>query len=172
MRSALIQFFKHEKNRIISYIEKKIASIIDMGAEDVLHDVMLKMLSLPGENINIDNISSYVYRSVNNRIIDGYRRKKNIISIDNDADCNESRDFLIKGSNSSIIDELHSKELREFIYRIVEKLPDKQKAVWIATEIEGKKITELSVEWGISVNTLLSRKHRANLVLRDALSGY
>jgi DNA-directed RNA polymerase specialized sigma24 family protein len=48
-------------------------------------------------------------------------------------------------------------------------LPDEQREVFIAHEIEGKSFKELSAETGVSVNTLLSRKRYAVLHLRDRL---
>jgi DNA-directed RNA polymerase specialized sigma24 family protein len=48
-------------------------------------------------------------------------------------------------------------------------LPDEQRAVFVAHELEGRGFKELSAESGVSVNTLLSRKRYAVLYLRHRL---
>jgi RNA polymerase sigma factor (sigma-70 family) len=51
----------------------------------------------------------------------------------------------------------------------LEELPKEQRDVFIAHEIEGRSFKELSAEMGVTVNTLLSRKHYAVLRLRERL---
>jgi RNA polymerase sigma factor (sigma-70 family) len=51
----------------------------------------------------------------------------------------------------------------------LDELPEEQREVFIAHEIEGRSFKELSTETGVSVNTLLSRKHYAVLHLRKRL---
>ena len=59
--------------------------------------------------------------------------------------------------------------LLEELEAALEELPDEQREVFIAHEIEGKSFKELSAETGVSVNTLLSRKRYAVLHLREQL---
>jgi DNA-directed RNA polymerase specialized sigma24 family protein len=49
------------------------------------------------------------------------------------------------------------------------ELPDEQREVFIAHELEGRSFKELSQETGTSLNTLLSRKRYAVLHLRERL---
>jgi len=49
------------------------------------------------------------------------------------------------------------------------ELPEEQREVFIAHELEGRSFKELSKESGIGVNTLLSRKRYAVLHLRQRL---
>ena len=49
------------------------------------------------------------------------------------------------------------------------ELPDEQREVFVAHELEGRSFKELSAESGVGVNTLLSRKHYAVLHLRQRL---
>jgi RNA polymerase sigma factor (sigma-70 family) len=51
------------------------------------------------------------------------------------------------------------------------ELPDEQREVFIAHEIEGRSFKELATETGLSMNTLLSRKHYAVIHLRERLRG-
>jgi RNA polymerase sigma factor (sigma-70 family) len=51
----------------------------------------------------------------------------------------------------------------------LDELPDEQREVFVAHEIEGRSFKELAAETGLNVNTLLSRKHYAVLHLRRRL---
>ena len=51
----------------------------------------------------------------------------------------------------------------------LEELPQSQREVFIAHELMGRSFKEIAAETGLSVNTLLSRKHYAVLHLRQRL---
>jgi len=51
----------------------------------------------------------------------------------------------------------------------LDELPEGQREVFIAHELEGRSFKELAAETGIRVNTLISRKHYAVLHLRQRL---
>jgi RNA polymerase sigma factor (sigma-70 family) len=51
----------------------------------------------------------------------------------------------------------------------LDELPDEQREIFIAHELEGRSFKELAAETGVSVNTLLSRKRYAVLHLRRRL---
>ena len=51
----------------------------------------------------------------------------------------------------------------------VDELPEEQRAVFIAHELDGKSFKEMAAESGVGINTLLSRKRYAVLHLRERL---
>jgi len=51
----------------------------------------------------------------------------------------------------------------------LDELPQEQRDVFVAHEIEGRSFKEIADESGVSLNTLLSRKHYAVLHLRERL---
>ena len=59
--------------------------------------------------------------------------------------------------------------LLEEVEFALSELPDEQREVFIAHELEGRSFKELSAETGVNVNTLLSRKRYAVLHLRERL---
>ena len=59
--------------------------------------------------------------------------------------------------------------MRSKIYEAIDSLPDEQKAVFIETELNGRSFRDLSDEWGIPMGTLLARKSRALLKIRESL---
>jgi len=58
---------------------------------------------------------------------------------------------------------------REQLYRAIRELPEEQREVFVAHELEGRSFKEMAAETGVSVNTLLSRKRYAVLHLRERL---
>ena len=59
--------------------------------------------------------------------------------------------------------------LLEELEDAIEELPQEQREVFVAHEIDGRSFREISAATGVSVNTLLSRKHYAVLHLRERL---
>ena len=51
----------------------------------------------------------------------------------------------------------------------VNELPEEQREVFVAHELEGRSFKEMAAETGVSVNTLLSRKRYAMQHLRERL---
>ena len=51
----------------------------------------------------------------------------------------------------------------------LDELPEEQREVFVAHELMGYSFKELALQSGVSVNTLLSRKHYAVLHLRQRL---
>ncbi len=51
----------------------------------------------------------------------------------------------------------------------LDELPEEQREVFVAHELEGRSFNELAAATGLGVNTLLSRKHYAVLHLRRRL---
>jgi RNA polymerase sigma factor (sigma-70 family) len=59
--------------------------------------------------------------------------------------------------------------LLEELDAALEELPEEQRAVFIAHEMDGRSFKELAADTGVGVNTLLSRKHYAVVHLRQRL---
>ena len=51
----------------------------------------------------------------------------------------------------------------------IAELPEPQRQVFVAHELEGRSFKEISAATGVGVNTLLSRKHHAVRRLRERL---
>jgi RNA polymerase sigma factor (sigma-70 family) len=59
--------------------------------------------------------------------------------------------------------------LLDEIESAVEELPQEQRDVFVAHELEGRSFKEIAAQTGVNVNTLLSRKRYAVLHLRERL---
>ena len=101
---------------------------------------------------------------------DHLRHSSRPISLDkiDEVSCVAILETLID-THADIEMNLQREELQEQLHAAMMKLEPKQRAIWIATEIEGYTFKELSAKWGEPIGTLLSRKSRATKVLKMIL---
>ena len=77
---------KKQRQRFIHYVRSIVKESTGIEAEDVVHDVILKLLERADLVPHMDNLTAYVYRSLKNRVIDLTRTHKHTISIHADDD--------------------------------------------------------------------------------------
>jgi RNA polymerase sigma factor (sigma-70 family) len=141
-----------------------------MDAEDIVADVVFNLYNKISIEHQIESVLAYTYRSVRNRIIDYTRQSKMSVSLDKlDAFSGLALSELIPDPNASIEIKIENEEIKRQLYSALMELDAKQRAVWVATEIEGTTFKELSVKWGEPIGTLLSRKSRATKALKTRL---
>ena len=58
---------------------------------------------------------------------------------------------------------------REALEQALRALPEEQRAVFVAHEIDGRSFKDIAAETGVNLNTLLARKRYAVLHLRKLL---
>jgi RNA polymerase sigma factor (sigma-70 family) len=171
-REHLIDFWKAERGRLVRYVRGLIDDTADRDSEDVVQDVLESILRQLDVNRPIEDLSAYVYRALRNRVIDLFRKKKDMTSIDAalDDDAELSLSSLLSDTSASAFDELYGTEIRHRIFEAIEALNDDEKAVVIETELNERTFKELAEAWGIPLGTLLSRKSRALVKIADALA--
>lgn len=160
-----------ESSRLRKFIERRVPDIGD--AEDVLQDVFYELVEANRLLMPIEHVTGWLFRVARNRITDLFRRKKPE-RLGDAATGVEGEELLkledllpspdagpeARYARSVLLDEL---ELA------LDELPTEQRRVFIAHELEGRSFKEMAAESGVSVNTLLSRKHYAVLHLRERL---
>jgi RNA polymerase sigma factor (sigma-70 family) len=164
--SRIMQFMLEEKLKLYSYIRGKIQGISPMDVEDIIGDVILSIFVRSDISSYIENFAAYIYKSINNKIIDYVRNNKKHVSLEEEG---ISVLDIVPDAKSDIDDEIKRKEIKRRIYLALESLESKQKAVWIATEVEGRSFKELADLWNEPIGTLLSRKSRATKFLQNKL---
>ncbi|HEX2947398.1 MAG TPA: RNA polymerase sigma factor [Clostridia bacterium] len=173
-RGKLFVFFANEGKKLNNYVRRKIQSINDMDAEDIVGDVMLNLFNKPDITARVENLAAYVYRSLYYKIIDYQRSNHKTISLQSYLDEN-GEDLLIKliaDKGISVSSEVERKEFFRKLAQAISSLDQKQRAVFIATEFEGRSFKELSVLWNEPIGTLLSRKYRTIKALQIMLKDY
>jgi RNA polymerase sigma factor (sigma-70 family) len=159
--SKFSQFFQKEYFGLVRYVRRLIDDAADRDAEDIVQDVMLSIFDRADVTMPIENLAAYVYRSLRNKVVDIFRKKEDVISLQ----------YVISDIRYDTERAVERKELMEFVFGAVGSLPDEQRAVLIATEWEGWSFRELSERWGIPIGTLLARKSRALQHIRKKLTG-
>jgi RNA polymerase sigma factor (sigma-70 family) len=160
---------RREQLRLRDFIRRRVPDPRD--AEDVLQDVFYKLVEANRLLMPIDHITGWLFRVARNRITDLFRKKKP----ESFGDVTDEDDELLPleellpsadagpealYARSVLIDEL---ELA------IDELPEEQRDVFVAHELEGRSFKEIASETGVNVNTLLSRKRYAVLQLRERL---
>jgi RNA polymerase sigma factor (sigma-70 family) len=158
--------------RLWSFIRKRVADPGD--AEDILQDVFYELVEAYRLMKPVEQVGAWLFRVARNRIIDLFRKKKTL-PLDR-----ESPDVGTDGEFLGIEDLLPSTEagpeaayargvLLDELEAALDELPEEQRDVFVAHELEGRSFRELAAETGLGVNTLLSRKHYAVIHLRRRL---
>jgi len=157
----LSEIFRREQGRLRSFVRKRVADEGD--AEDILQDVFFALVEANWLTRPVEQAGAWLFRVARNRIIDFFRKKRPVqFEAEGIEDLLPSADA---GPEEAYVRSLLWEELEQALA----ELPEEQRAVFIAHEIEDRSFRELAAETGVSVNTLLSRKRYAVLHLRDRL---
>jgi RNA polymerase sigma factor (sigma-70 family) len=162
---------EREQSRLRNFIRRRVPDPRD--AEDILQDVFYKLVEANRMLMPIDHVAGWLFRVARNRIIDLFRQKKpesfgDITVADEDDGLLRLEDLL--PSPDAGPEALYARNvLLEELELAVDELPDEQRRVFVAHELEGRSFKEIAAETGVSVNTLLSRKRYAVLHLRGRL---
>jgi RNA polymerase sigma factor (sigma-70 family) len=168
----LTEFWLTERNRLVNYVKRLIEDAADRDGEDIVQDVLLSVLSRDNEMDPIEDLSSYIYRSIRNRVIDYMRKRKDTVQFDttDDEDSHLSLSNILHDPKYDALDEVMRGEVRGRIFEAIGELGDEEKAVLIETEFNGVKFRELSELWEVPMGTLLTRKSRAISKIRESLA--
>jgi RNA polymerase sigma factor (sigma-70 family) len=162
---GLAEFFIAEWRSLVRTVRSWLSEASEWDAEDVVQDVAVSMFESADITAPIRNLSAYVYRALRNRVVDLYRARLPESARDPDSLLEALGDERTEVGAS-----LENGEVRERLFEAIDRLPAEQRAVFLATELEGFKFRELSRLWRVPVGTLLSRKHRAVQTLRTTLT--
>jgi len=162
---------KREQSRLRNFIRRRVPDPEDV--EDILQDVFYELVEANRLLMPIEHITGWLFRVARNRIIDLFRKKKPE-SFSDKALVNEDDELLrfedLLPSPDAGPEALYVRRLLlDELALAVSELPEDQRAVFMAHELEGRSFKEMSAQTGLSVNTLLSRKHYAVLHLRKRL---
>jgi RNA polymerase sigma factor (sigma-70 family) len=166
----LYEFFTKEGEKLQRYLLKKSKRINEMDAQDIVDEVMLQLLSVIGMRGPVKNLPAYVYRALQNRMIDTFRQNERITSLSTPLPGEEDLTILDKlKDKQDVSSEVEHTELVKRLTDAIDQLEPKQRAVFIATEFDGQSFKELSEKWKEPIGTLLSRKSRAMKALQIQL---
>lgn len=141
------------QNDLLAYVIKRVKD--RSLAEDIVHDVFLKVQAKATQVRENDKILGWIYSITRNTIIDHFRFQSRIVKAD-DLDWEEDK-----------------KNLNECVERcITEKLstlPPKYKEALVLSEMQGLSQLELAKQLNISYSGAKSRVQRARQMLKEQM---
>jgi len=161
-----------EESRLRNFIRSWVPQEADV--EDVLQDVFFELIEAQRLMTPLREAGAWLFRVARNRITDLFRRRG--------AEFRRMEPFVEGPDGEGLALEAWlpsgdegpeaayaRKVLLEELDAALEELPEEQRAVFVAHELEGLSFKELAEATGLPINTLLSRKHYAVLHLRKRL---
>lgn len=163
-----------ERSRLGRFIARRVADPAD--AEDILQDVLQEFINAYRLPSSIEQVGAWLFRVARNRIIDRFRRKQHEpllldtreSATDEDDDA-ERLDFALPATDGGPEAEYVRAALLLALQQAIGELPDEQREVFLAHELEGRSFKQLAAQSGTAINTLLARKRYAVLHLRRRL---
>lgn len=175
LTAQIEQLYRTDRKKFLGFIRQRVRT--QEEAEDILHDVFANVLAA-AQHVDkpIENVASWVFTAVRNRIIDSYRKKKtdsfsDMLTPSQIEEGVESFENFIADDSYSPETELLRKTIWEEVQKGLAELPPEQREVFEKNEFEGVSFREMSEATGVNINTLLARKRYAVLHLREKL-GY
>jgi RNA polymerase sigma-70 factor (ECF subfamily) len=164
-------FFTSERQRLVNYVRSLIHDAAERDVEDIVQDVFVSIFSRDDNLLAIEDLSGYVYQSLRNRVIDYFRRNKKMIPLDfsGENDSHSALSNLLFDEKNNSFDKYAEAESRHRVLSAIDSLSAQEKAIIIENEFNGRTFHELSEEWGIPLGTLLSKKSRALVKIKDIL---
>jgi RNA polymerase sigma factor (sigma-70 family) len=169
--SQISEIITRERSRLRNFIRRRVPDPAD--AEDIVQEVFYELIEANRLLMPIEHVTGWLFRVARNRITDLFRKKKPE-SFSDAAPAGESGEVLqiedLLPSPDAGPEALYVRHvLLEELELALDELPEEQRDVFVAHEVEGRSFKEMAAETGVSVNTLLSRKRYAVLHLRERL---
>ena len=167
----ITEVVERDQPRLRNFIRRRVPDPRD--AEDILQEVFYELVEANRLLMPIEHVTGWLFRVARNRITDLFRKKKpesfsDAAVVDENDELLRLEDLL--PSPDAGPEALYARNvLLDELELAIEELPEEQREVFVAHEVEGRSLVEMAAESGVSVNTLLSRKRYAVLHLRERL---
>jgi len=160
-----------ERPRLRNFIRRRVPDPAEV--EDIVQDVFYRLVEANRLLMPIEHVTGWLFSVARNRITDLFRKKKPESFSEQATETEEGELLQIEdllpspeaGPDAAYLRSLLLEELE----LALDELPDEQREVFVAHEMEGRSFREMAEESGVNINTLLARKRYAVLHLRERL---
>jgi RNA polymerase sigma factor (sigma-70 family) len=171
-RESIAAVFARTRDRLASFIRRRVSDQDE--ADDILQDVFRELVEAYRLPAPIEQVSAWLYRVARNRIIDRFRKKKELSASEADVESlGANPDYRLDLTLPALEagpDAAYARwALLNALQTALTELPEEQREVFLAHEIRGVAFKDMSRTLGVPVNTLLARKRYAVLFLRERL---
>lgn len=169
-KNKISAFFAKEYGKLVNFVKGRISGMAEADAEDIVQDVALRLFEAPDITRPVERLAAYIYQALRNKIADIFRKRHPELSLDSAYPPGQgfSLKEIIPDDRYGAESLAEKKELLSRLYQAIDSLNPEERAVLLATEFDGCSFSELALEWGIPLGTLLARKSRAVKKIRDA----
>lgn len=167
----ITEVVKREQPRLRNFIRRHVPDPRD--AEDILQEVFYELVRATRLLMPIEHLTGWLFRVARNRITDLFRKKQPDsfaeMSVPNEEGESLQLEDLLPSPDAGP-DAIYARSvLLDELEFALDELPEEQREAFVKHELEGRSFKEIAAESGVSINTLLSRKHYAVLHLRERL---
>ena len=128
-------------------------------AEDLVQDIFVKAVTAINSNRVPSNLTGWLYAVARTTVVDYYRSRR--------LDVTELDENLPDSQQAN--DELLNQELATCLKPLVLQLPTIYRDTLLATDFDGRTMSSLAKEQGLSSSAIKSRASRARAMLREKL---
>ena len=169
--SAFHRIYSRHERQLFFYINSMVRH--RETAEDIFQEVWVLIVAKLPKFAFKGSFKNWIYTIAHHKVIDHTRKVagKYNISLDETIGTDEKMTYLdiIADPSPDIIDQLTTKEMIDKIQKAAEKLPDKQKEVFLLRCDADLKFKEIAEMTGDPLNTILGRMHYAIKKIRSEL---
>lgn len=163
--SIIGEFFEENYHQFKRYLRSRFNELNEYDAEDIIQQTIMKLLYKGDDFLSINNLSSYVYTSLQNNARDHFKKSNRI-------ELHGEYTVEMEAGARTVEEEILLKELKAYLKQAIFSLDEDARYIFIETEIKGRSYKDIVDETGIKLGTWLSRKSRAKQKLREALQHY
>ena len=165
--SAIAATVLRERGRLGNFIRRRVSDAAE--AEDILQDVFESFIESYRLPEPIEQIGAWLYRAARNRIIDRFRKKREVLLEPTEDDEHYQLGLDLPSLEDGPEAAYARAILLDRLQQALDELPPLQREIFIAHELDGISFKQLAHDAGVPMNTLLARKRYAVLHLRERL---
>jgi len=150
---SIDQIWRDYHGRLLSFIRRRVGADL---AEDILHDVFVKVHSRLDTLADANRVQSWLYQIARNTIIDYHRTHKNAEPLPDEMAQQQEHD-----------DDEEWRELGKCLLPMIERLPEGYREAILLSEIDGLPLKEVARRLNLSLPGAKSRVQRGREKLRN-----
>ena len=163
---------KANSGKLLHFIRRFVKR--DEEAQDILQDVFYQFVVGYDQIKSMDQITSWLFRVARNKATDNHRKMKpnsfSELTVNNSEEEPLMLEDILPDTNDLPDQELLKEVIWQRIEELLAEMPKAQRDVFTQHEFEQMSFKQIAEQTGDTVNTLISRKRYAILILREGLA--
>jgi RNA polymerase sigma-70 factor (ECF subfamily) len=144
---AFDQIYELYSHKLFSFVHRLLKS--EAEATDIVQEVFLKIWESREKLSEYKLLNSFIFTIAYHRSVDLIRKR-----INDQKYFEYLKESAVFADNQSIIDDIEYNELKTKAGKLIDKLPERQKQVYLLHKEKGLTYPEIAKQMGISKNTV------------------